>query len=73
MKIIPARRHIGSKPVPFKEDIPKLRVAAYCRVSTEYEEQNSSYQTQVSHYTNYILNHDGWDLVNVYADDGISC
>lgn len=72
MKIIPARRHIGSKPVPFEEDIPKLRVAAYCRVSTEYEEQNSSYQTQVSHYTNYILNHDGWDLVNVYADDGIS-
>lgn len=72
MKIIPARRHIGSKPVPFEEDIPKLRVAAYCRVSTEYEEQNSSYQTQVSHYTNYILNHDGWDPVNVYADDGIS-
>ena len=72
MKIIPARRHIGSKPFPFEEDIPKLRVAAYCRVSTEYEEQNSSYQTQVSHYTNYILNHDGWDLVNVYADDGIS-
>lgn len=72
MKIIPARRHIGRKPVPFEEDIPKLRVAAYCRVSTEYEEQNSSYQTQVSHYTNYILNHDGWDLVNVYADDGIS-
>ncbi|MCL8204191.1 recombinase family protein [Ligilactobacillus agilis] len=72
MKIIPARRHIGSKPMPFEEDIPKLRVAAYCRVSTEYEEQNSSYQTQVSHYTNYILNHDGWDLVKVYADDGIS-
>lgn len=72
MKIIPARRHIGSKPIPFEEDIPKLRVAAYCRVSTEYEEQNSSYQTQVSHYTNYILNHDGWDLVKVYADDGIS-
>ena len=72
MKIIPARRHIGSKPFPFEEDIPKLRVAAYCRVSTEYEEQNSSYQTQVSHYTNYILNHDGWDLVKVYADDGIS-
>ena len=72
MKIIPARRHIGSKPFPFEEDIPKLRVAAYCRVSTEYEEQYSSYQTQVSHYTNYILNHDGWDLVKVYADDGIS-
>lgn len=72
MKIIPARRHIGSKPGPFEEDIPKLRVATYCRVSTEYEEQNSSYQTQVSHYTNYILNHDGWNLVKVYADDGIS-
>lgn len=72
MKIIPTRRHISSKSVHFEEDIPKLRVAAYCRVSTEYEEQNSSYQTQVSHYTNYILNHDGWDLVKVYADDGIS-
>ena len=42
MKIIPARRHIGSKPFPFEEDIPKLRVAAYCRVSTEYEEQNTT-------------------------------
>lgn len=72
MKIIPARRRVGSNPDLIGEETPKLRVAAYCRVSTEYEEQNSSYQTQVSHYTNYILNHDGWDLVKVYADDGIS-
>lgn len=72
MKIIPARRRVGSNPELIGEEMPKLRVAAYCRVSTEYEEQNSSYQTQVSHYTNFILNHDGWDLVKVYADDGIS-
>lgn len=72
MKIIPARRRVGSNPELIGEETPKLRVAAYCRVSTEYEEQNSSYQTQVSHYTNYILSHDGWDLVKVYADDGIS-
>ena len=49
MKIIPARRRVGSNPELIGEETPKLRVAAYCRVSTEYEEQNSSYQTQVSH------------------------
>ena len=37
-----------------KEQIKKLCVAAYCRVSTETEEQNSSYEVQVAHYTEYI-------------------
>ena len=37
-----------------KEKVKKLRVAAYCRVSTETEEQNSSYEIQVAHYTDFI-------------------
>jgi len=36
------------------EKVKKLRVAGYCRVSTETEEQNSSYEIQVAHYTDFI-------------------
>ena len=42
------------------------RVAAYCRVSTEFEEQESSYEVQVEHYTSYILSKPEWELVEVY-------
>ena len=70
VKIIPATRTIGTqKP---SEDIQKTRVAAYCRVSTEFEEQESSYEMQVEHYTNYIESNPEWELVEVYADDVIS-
>ena len=54
------------------EDIEKKRVAAYCRVSTEQEEQEGSYRTQVSHYTEFINNHPDWRLAGIYADEGIS-
>ena len=37
-----------------KDEIPKLRVAAYCRVSTDSEEQSSSYDVQIEHYTEFI-------------------
>lgn len=50
----------------------KLRVAAYCRVSTELEEQQSSYQTQVEHYTREIQNNPKWIFAGIYADEGIS-
>ena len=50
----------------------KLRVAAYCRVSTEEEEQQNSFEVQVSYYTDKITHHDGWELVGIFADDGIS-
>lgn len=50
----------------------KIRVAAYYRVSIEFEEQESSYEMQVEHYTLYIKNNSEWDLVEVYADGGIS-
>lgn len=50
----------------------KLRVAAYCRVSTELEEQQSSYQIQVAHYTREIQQNPKWDFAGIYADEGIS-
>lgn len=50
----------------------KLRVAAYCRVSTEEEEQQNSFEVQVNYYTEKITHHDGWQLAGIFADDGIS-
>lgn len=68
--VIPARRTVGTQKPETK--VQKTRVAAYCRVSTEYEEQESSYEVQVEHYTTYIKSNPEWELVEVYADDGIS-
>ncbi|EGD45816.1 Resolvase domain [Ruminiclostridium papyrosolvens DSM 2782] len=50
----------------------RLRVAAYCRVSTELEEQQSSYQAQVDHYTRAIQTNPKWIFAGIYADEGIS-
>ena len=47
----------------------KLRVAAYCRVSTELEEQESSYEAQVEYYTRKIEETDNWKMAEIYADD----
>lgn len=57
-----------------KDDVKpqKLRVAAYARVSTEQDEQESSYEAQVDYYTRYIKNHDGWELAGIFADRGIT-
>ena len=45
-----------------------LRVAAYCRVSTVYEEQQSSLNTQIQYYTDYIQSHDDWTLAGIYYE-----
>lgn len=50
----------------------RLRVAAYARVSTDEEEQLTSYEAQVDYYTRYIQANPDWELVEVYADEGIS-
>ena len=55
-----------------EETEKKLRVAAYCRVSTNSEEQATSYEAQVSYYTNYILQNPKWEMAGIFADDGIS-
>ena len=46
----------------------ELRIAAYCRVSTNHEEQESSLETQVSYYYSLITNHSGWKVVKIYAE-----
>ena len=51
---------------------PRKRVAAYARVSTDSEEQLSSYEAQVEFYTRYIKGNPGWEFVDVYTDEGIS-
>ena len=47
-------------------------MAAYCRVSTDTDEQATSYDAQIEHYTEYIKKNPGWELAGIYADDGIS-
>ena len=49
-----------------------LRVAAYCRVSTLMEQQESSYEAQVQYYTEKIKSNPNWKLAGIYADDGKS-
>ena len=70
VRIIPSVAELMAEDKSIEPD--KLRVAAYARVSTEQEEQQSSYEAQVSYYTNYIENHSGWEFAGIYADEGIS-
>ncbi|MFR0620547.1 recombinase family protein [Limosilactobacillus mucosae] len=53
-------------------DVKQLRVAAYCRVSTDNIEQLESLENQRIHYQEYISNHSDWQLAKVYYDEGIS-
>ena len=50
----------------------KRKVAGYARVSTDQEEQQTSYEAQVDYYTNYIKGREDWEFVSVYTDEGIS-
>ena len=68
--VIPAIQRIGNN--KNSESKPKIRVAAYCRVSTDSEEQASSYDIQIEHYTNYIKKNKEWELAGIFADDGIT-
>ena len=49
-------------------DINKQKVAAYCRASTNHEEQESSLEMQISYYRKLIAEHDGWKLVKIYTE-----
>ncbi|MBQ9346117.1 MAG: recombinase family protein, partial [Oscillibacter sp.] len=51
---------------------PTLRVAAYCRVSSSSEDQQHSYAVQIRNYTELIGQHEGWELVDIYADCGLT-
>ena len=50
----------------------RLKVAAYCRVSTDQEEQESSYEAQISYYTEKIGNNPDWQMAGIFADEGIT-
>lgn len=53
---------------PQTREAEHLRVAAYCRVSSNSKDQLHSYAAQIRNYTEEIAQHDGWELVDVYAD-----
>ncbi|MBR4659621.1 MAG: recombinase family protein [Clostridia bacterium] len=70
VRVIPATKaiHTGAS----LERKEKRRVAGYARVSTDKEEQVTSYEAQVDYYTKYIGKNPDWELVEVYTDEGIS-
>ena len=55
-----------------KERHRQKRVAAYCRVSTDSEEQLTSYTNQMKVYTEMIASNKEWEFAGLYADEGIS-
>lgn len=68
--VIPAKEHtilVNGQQIELKK-----KVAAYCRVSTDQEEQLSSYENQVRYYTEVITRNPDYELVDIYADEGIS-
>lgn len=64
---------IPEKPQRSKQAVRRqLRVAAYCRVSTEEEEQQSSYEAQCTYYTDKIMTNPEWTMAGIFADEGIT-
>lgn len=61
-----------SIPAVSQEQTRKLRVAAYARVSSDSEDQLHSFAAQTARYTELILQNPDWELVDVYADKGIT-
>ena len=55
-----------------KQETKKLRVAAYARVSSDSSDQLNSFANQVTYYNTLISGKDGWEMVDVYADPGIT-
>ena len=70
VRVIPASVHKFTA-IPFGSNVKK-KVAGYARVSTDQEEQLTSYEAQVDYYTKYIQNNPDWEFVEVYTDEGIS-
>ena len=68
--VIPATINLRTNDTKNKQI--KRKVAAYARVSTDSEEQLSSYEAQVDYYTRYIQSKNNWEFVEVYTDEGIS-
>ncbi|MBR1585189.1 MAG: recombinase family protein [Clostridia bacterium] len=71
VNVIPATKRAVESGGQFKKG-GNLRVAAYCRVSTGDESQQTSYATQKKFYTDWIAHHAGWTFAGIYADEAIS-
>ena len=56
----------------YSSNAKALRVAAYCRVSTDSDDQINSFLNQVRYYTDFIRKSDKMELVDIYADEGIT-
>ncbi len=67
---IPATRNVFTA-IPMTS-ITKRRVAAYARVSTDSDEQFTSYEAQIDYYTKFIQQHEDWTYISVYTDEGIT-
>ena len=63
MTLIPAKKGKTAKGLT-----RKYRVAAYCRVSTDSDEQLNSYKNQLEYYTNKISSNPDWEPVEVFAE-----
>lgn len=69
IEVIPAKQ---IKEIRGLEATAKTRVCAYCRVSTDNEDQLSSFDAQIQFYTNKITSNPEWEFIGIYADEGIS-
>lgn len=70
VQVIPATlQNYTEKPIHSQK---KRRVAGYARVSTDRDEQLTSYEAQVDYYTNYIKGRSDWEFAGMYTDEGIS-
>ena len=69
VQVIPPKININTTK---KQEVKRIHVAAYCRVSTAQEDQESSYEAQVAYFTKLITENPSWQLAGIYADDGIS-
>ncbi|WP_418400705.1 recombinase family protein [Anaerotignum lactatifermentans] len=69
VQVIPPKINIHTTK---KQEVKRIRVAAYCRVSTAQEDQETSYEAQVAYFTKLITENPSWQLAGIYADDGIS-
>ncbi len=72
MEVEVIKADASSREHPGRRRLEKLRVAAYCRVSTDDEDQLKSYNSMVRHYTDYIKSNKQWIFAGVYADRAVT-
>ena len=72
VNFIPATREHLASAAHMTATLEKRRTAAYARVSTDKDEQETSFDAQVSYYTDYITKRSDWTLIKIYTDEGIS-